>query len=302
MARKVKPVLVSVPASTSNLGSGFDTLGLAVNLHNHICVTRAPRPGARIVSPIAEEDRRPAEAMMDEAAGELFRRAKTGGFGFTVALEGNVPVARGLGYSAAARLGVAAALNELIGAGLVRQQLLELVTALEGHPDNASPALFGGFTVSGMAGGEVRCLRFPVPPKLKLVTLIPRFRITTEKARSLLPRTHSRTDAAHALNRAALITAAFAARDYQALRGLFDDRFHQPYREALIPGLARVIRAGEAAGAIGGFLSGSGSAIICLTLEKPLAVAKAMKKELPDSEVQVLVADNDGLQIRTTNS
>jgi homoserine kinase len=192
---------------------------------------------------------------------------------------------------------VVAGLNALSGAGLDRQQLLELVTALEGHPDNASPAIFGGFTVSGKVGESVRCLRFRVDPQLKLVTLIPRFKISTEKARSFLPETFARGDAAHSLNRAALITAAFASNDYGALRGLFDDRVHQPYREPLIPALSRVIRAGEASGAIGGFLSGSGSAIICLSLDKPEAVAQAMHKELPDSELNILTADNEGFQI-----
>src|SRR5205823_10257143 len=124
---------------------------------------------------------------------------------------------------------------------------------------------------------------FDVDAKLKLVTLLPRFRVSTEQARKLMPETLSRADAAHGLNRASLITAAFASGNYGQLRGIFDDRIHQPYREPLIPQLSRVIRAGEAASAIGGFLSGSGSAIICLTLERPEAVAEAMKNELPDS-------------------
>jgi homoserine kinase len=148
-----------------------------------------------------------------------------------------------------------------------------------------------------MAGQTVRCLGFRVSSKLKLVTLIPRFKISTEKARNLLPADLSWTDAAHALNRAALITAAFASSNYAALKGVFDDRMHQPYRERLIPQLSRVIRAGEATGAIGGFLSGSGSAIICLALKEAEAVGLAMKKELPDSELKILSADNTGFQI-----
>jgi homoserine kinase len=218
-------------------------------------------------------------------------------FGIEVALEGNIPVARGLGYSATARLGVVAALNELSGVGWNREKLLELTTALEGHPDNASPAIFGGVTVSGIVGRDVRCLRFRVNPKLKLVTLVPLFQISTEKARTLLPKALSRADATHSLNRAALITAAFAGKNYESLRGLFDDRIHQPYREPLIPQLGQVIRAGERAGAIGGFLSGSGSAIICLTLENSEAVAKAMWEQLPSSEMLTLTTDNTGFRI-----
>jgi len=99
------------------------------------------------------------------------------------------------------------------------------------------------------------------------------------------------------LNRAALITAALAAGDYEALRGVFDDRIHQPQRAALIPQLARVIHAGERAGVIGGFLSGSGSAIICLAVQNTDAVARAMQRQLPDSTIKILTADNEGFKV-----
>ena len=250
--------------------------------------------------------------MVAEVSREFFARAGISPFGVEVSMHGNVPMARGLGFSATARLGMVAALNELSGAAWDRQQLLELVTFLEGHPDNASPAIFGGFTVSGMVAEArsvergsrqaVRCMRFAVNPELSLITLIPRFKVNTEKARRLVPENFSRDDAVHGLNRAALITAAFAAEDYDSLRGLFDDRIHQPYREPLIPQLSRVIRAGEAAGAIGGFLSGSGSAIICLSLRAPQAVTEAMRKELPDSETEILAPDNHGFQIESVDS
>ena len=297
MARSAKSVLVRVPASTSNLGSGFDTLGLAVHLHTHVRVTLAADKAIDIVSPIRDEERAGAQAIVEKAAVEFFQRSHSAPFGIKISLQSNVPVARGLGYSATVRLGVVAGLNALSETGWNRDQLLDLITALEGHPDNASPAIFGGFTVSGMVKQTVRCLKFRVSPELKLITLIPRFKVSTEKARSLLPERLGRADAAHGLNRAALITAAFAAKNYEALSGLFDDRVHQPYRETLIPQLTSVIRAGEGAGAIGGFLSGSGSAIICLTLERSQAVASAMKKESPDSQVEILSANNAGFQI-----
>jgi homoserine kinase len=232
-----------------------------------------------------------------EAARLFFRRAKAPAFPFAISVEGNIPIARGLGASGALRAGVVAGLNELTGANLGRQSLLEMVTELEGHPDNASPALLGGCTVSGRVGKEVRCVRFAVSPALKIVTLIPNFRVETEEARRLIPQSFSKADTAHVLNRAALIAAAFAAKNYDALRGLFDDRVHQPYRAPLVPQLNAVIRAGEKAGAIGGFLSGSGSAIICLALENETRIAQAMAHELRMSKVAVLRADNTGLRI-----
>jgi homoserine kinase len=281
----MKSVTVRVPASTSNLGSGFDTLGLAVNLYNRVTISPANAKRADL-APIVRE-----------AAEIFFRRARVSPVNFEISIRGNIPMARGLGASGALRTAVVAGLNEVTGARIEKQRLLEIVTDLEGHPDNASPALLGGCTVSGRVGREVRCIRFAVSPKLKIITLIPNFRVETEEARRLIPQAFSKGDTAHSLNRAALIAAAFAAKDYEALRGLFDDRLHQPHRLPLVPQLNAVIRAGEKAGAIGGFLSGSGSAIICLALERAEQIAVAMGRALPNSETLILRADNRGLSV-----
>jgi homoserine kinase len=280
----MQSVIMRVPASTSNLGSGFDTLGLAVNLYNTVTLTMSSQ-------------RTDLAPIVREAAKLFFRRAKVSPIHFDLSIRGNIPIARGLGASGALRAAVVAGLNELTRARLPKQTILEIITDLEGHPDNASPALLGGCTVSGRVGKEVRCLRFAVSPKLKIITLIPNFRVETEEARRLIPQTFSKTDTAHSLNRAALIAAAFAAKNYEALRGLFDDRLHQPYRLPLVPQLNAVIRSGEKAGAIGGFLSGSGSAIICLALECADKISAAMLRALPGSQVLTLQADNRGLQV-----
>lgn len=294
-------VTVQVPASTSNLGSGFDTLGLAVRLSNGVTVRRQPGVDIEPAGAMPEEDRSWLREALTTAAARFFQTCGVPPFGARVTLSGNVPVARGLGASATVRVGLLAGLNALAGRPATREDLLAMATALEGHPDNASPALYGGFTVSGrVADGDrirVRCLSFPVQPRLKIVILIPRFGISTEDARRLLPRTYSKSDAAHALNRSALITAALAGGRYEDLRGLFDDRMHQPYRERLLPALPAVIRAGETAGALGGFLSGSGSSIICLTLAQPEAVARAMRRQLPESSVKIVTAENRGLRV-----
>ncbi len=290
-------ISVLVPGSTSNLGSGFDTLGMAVNLYNRITVTRRDGRGVYVVSVLQDPHLCRARAMLDQAAHLFFSRANKPPFAVEFSLTGDVPFGRGLGASATARLGLLLALNQLSLANLNPQQLLELGTELEGHPDNVSPALFGGFTVSGQVGGVVRCLNFPVDAGLKLITLIPNLEISTEAARKLVPSSFSKIDTAHSLNRTALITAAFVARNYAQLKGLFDDRFHQPYRQQLIPKLSAVVRAAEAAGAIGGWLSGSGSAIMCVTMRNPAGVATAMQCEWPDSDVKILVADNEGARI-----
>jgi len=234
--------------------------------------------------------------MLTEAAQAFFRAARKPAFGCEIAIDGDVPLARGLGSSVTARLGCVAALNRLTGEPLDQDGLFQLVTRLEGHPDNAAPALFGGFTASTMIKGEARAIRFPVSPRARFVTLIPNFEVSTPMARTLVPQQFSKADTVHNLTRVALITAAFASGKLEALRGCFDDRIHQPYREQLIPQLSRVIRAGEKAGAIGGWLSGSGSTIVCLTLQEPEAVAAAMHRVLPDSTLHLLTADATGLK------
>lgn len=290
-------VTVRVPGSTANLGPGFDTLGIALQVYNHARVTPVPgRRGPCITSAIADEARAGATELVAEAARSFFRRTRQKSFGFDIHLSGDVPIARGLGSSVTVRLGVVAALNQLAGANLDRQQLFELVSELEGHPDNAAPGTFGGFTAAAMVGGKARCVRFGVKPAFRFVALIPPFEVSTEKARTLVPATFSKADTVHCLTRVSLITAAFASGNAEALRGAFDDRIHQPYREALIPQLSRVIRAGEKAGAIGGWLSGSGSTIICLATENPEAIGAAMLRQLPGSEVRVLGSDRDGVR------
>jgi homoserine kinase len=297
MGSAMQTLTVRVPCSTSNLGSGFDTLGLALALHNELRVSRQPAPGVVLDHVPEGADRALLPGMLEEASQFFFKWIKQPPFGATVALASSIPAGRGLGASATARLGMVAALNTLGGSPLNRDELLDLVTTLEHHPDNASPCLLGGFTVSGMVDGRVRCLSFPVSAEVKFVTLVPDFQIATNEARKLVPATYSKADAVHGLNRASLISAAFSSGNYQALRGVFDDRVHQPYREKLIPQLSRVIRAGENAGAIGGWLSGSGSAIMCMTLEKVDSILAAMQAELPNSRMLVLTADNRGMEI-----
>jgi homoserine kinase len=313
---------IRVPASTSNLGSGFDTLGLGVNLYSQIEARVSTVVGIRLASPAGEQGHAGLIKILDQAANLFFQRCHVEAFGLEIGLSGNVPIGRGLGYSATVRVGVLAALNEICARKVDRRVLLTLATELEGHPDNASPSIFGGFTVSGIVEDkhvsrtdsplttalsplreegenerEVRCISFPVSEALRLVTLIPDFPISTEEARKLMPASFSKSDAAHGLNRAALITAAFASGDLESLRGLFDDRIHQPYREPLVPGLRHVIAAGENAGALGGFLSGSGSAIICLALENAVTISEAMRRVLPQSEVLILEPDNHGFVV-----
>ncbi|MFM7102547.1 MAG: homoserine kinase, partial [Verrucomicrobiota bacterium] len=273
-----RSVTVRVPGSTSNLGSGFDTLGLALRIYNRVTVTVGGVARTRLTSPLDAGARAGATAMVREAAAAFFRAAGRRREAFEIHVAGDVPLARGLGSSTTVQLGCVAALNALAGAPLSRHQVFELVAGLEGHPDNAAPATYGGFTVAGLIAGGARVQRFAVPRAARFVTLIPDYEVRTSEARRLLPGSYPVADVAHALSRAALVTAAFARGDLAGLRDCFDDRVHQPYRQTLIPALGPVIEAGVRAGAVGGWLSGSGSTIICLATGGTEAVAGAMTR------------------------
>ena len=273
-------VTVRVPASTSNLGPGYDCLGVALRLYNNVTVQRGGRGKAT--------------PMMREAADAFFERAACKPFAFSSTIKGNVPVSRGLGSSVTVRLGVLFGLNELSGRVLRREQLFEICTDLEGHPDNAAPAAFGGFNVSR----GVRRQRFAVSSALKFVLLIPDFEVRTADARALLPDRLRRSDAIASCGNACTITASFASGDYEQMRGAFEDGLHQPFRKPLIPFFDDVVAAGEQEGALGVFLSGSGSTIAAVTLEHGRRIADAMRGTAgARGQTIVTTADNRGARL-----
>lgn len=277
----MQQVTVRVPASTSNLGPGFDCLGIALRIYNQVSVSRGRG--------------QPLAAMARSAAEAFFERAEHKPFSFSCAIVGDVPRSRGLGSSVTLRLGVLHGLNELADRPLQRRDIFEVCAHLEGHPDNAAPACYGGFNV---ARGLERQM-FTVSAQLHFVLLVPDFEIATSEARRLLP---SRVDRLHAVENsrnACAITAAFASREYHALRGAFVDHLHQPFRKKLIPFLDKVITAAESAGALGAFLSGSGSTICAITLRSPEKVARAMLAAAasPGAGTIITATDNRGARL-----
>lgn len=279
----MQKVTVRIPASTSNLGPGFDCLGIALRLYNNVTISR--RRGG------------PAAPMVRAAAAAFFHRANRQTFPFSSAITGDIPASRGLGSSAALRLGVIIGLNELAGRPLQRQQVFEICSALEGHPDNAAPAAYGGFNV---VRDEQR-QAFTVSAQLHFVLLVPNFEIATARARRALPSRVDRLTAVENCRNACSVTAAFASREYDKLRGAFVDHLHQPFRKKLIPFLDNVIAAAESAGALGAFLSGSGSTICAVTLRSPEKVSRAMLAAANSDGARTIVtsADNRGARLLT---
>ena len=284
---KIQRATVQIPGTTANLGPGFDCLGIALSIYNVMTVERA--------------DASIPEPMIDQAAAAFFAESHGTPFTFRWSIAGDVPRSRGLGSSVTVRLGLLYGLNELAGLPLTRRQLFLLCAHLEGHPDNAAPAAFGGFTVAGANG---RVARFEVDATLSFILLIPDFETETTSARKVMPKTLSVPDAVFSLGNACALTAAFASKDYASLRGAFADRIHQPYRTPLIPFLPDVLAAAESAGALGGFLSGSGSTIAAVTLQNADAVSKAMAvaSGLKVCGIRIVNADNEGVKTLSIHS
>jgi homoserine kinase len=293
----MQQITVRVPASTSNLGPGFDSLGIALRIYNSITV--APAASRTQSHP----------PIVAEAADRFFKQTHRRAFAFSYSTTERIPRCRGLGSSAAVRLGVLMALNCISGSPLDRLTIFELCNELEGHPDNAAPAAFGGFTVTASASvadprtvpgrrGVRTIQHFPISSGLNFVLLIPDVEIATSTARKILPSKISHAAAARSCANACALTAAFVSQDYTKLRGAFGDYLHQPFRAKLISFLPDVIAAAEQAGALGAFLSGSGSTVAAVTLRAPKKIAAAMERAgKTPAQIVITRADNRGAQI-----
>ncbi|HTJ78629.1 MAG TPA: homoserine kinase [Rariglobus sp.] len=301
MSKLPSTVTVRVPGSTSNCGAGFDTLGLALQIHNRVVLTRIDGPAPQPVSP---SDGR-AQAMVEATAAAFFAAARKEAFGFSYGIIGDVPAARGLGSSVTVIGGVLGGLNALSGAGLSRHQLVAIATALEGHPDNAAAGILGGFCVArcdAATNAYVDTVRIELPTTLAFVAASPEVEMLTKESRGVLPATLPYFDAVKSINSAAYLVAAMVAGDYDRLRSAVTDYMHEPYRLPKIPGGRSAIEAGVVAGAYTGWLSGSGSTVLCVAPRVTAeAVANAMQAAFSSaglrSTVRVLTADNTGMAV-----
>lgn len=285
-----------VPASTTNLGHGFDCLGIALGAANTISVD--PATSASVVAPGAPDEglARMATQVRDACA----KRWNTTIPGFTVRVGGDVPVARGMGSSSTIYLGVAAACQRLANRPFAKQELLEIAAVEEGHPDNAAAACMGGFTIVAATPNGLRWSRFAVPADLVAVVAIPPFEVKTSEARRILPQEVSRAELVRGLQRSALITAVLASGKVSELTGLFDDAWHEQYRATVNPGLIEARAAAQKAGAVGTILSGSGSTVLSFSERKhaPVvaeAVLASYRTRGVAAEVRTLEFDNAGL-------
>ncbi len=269
-------VHVRVPATTANLGPGFDVLGMALGLWNEIRV--APSPRLDIV--ITGE----GEGILPRDEGNLVYRAMqrlAAHVGrplppLRLEMTNRIPLQAGLGSSSAAIVGGLRAATALLDVEVDQGDLLRLAVEMEGHPDNVAPALYGGLVAVVMDEAGPIVASFPVPEDMRVAVVLPDVRVSTEDARRLLPASVPHADAVFNVGRAVLTVHALTRGDFPLLARVMRDRLHEPFRKRLIPGFDDVVAAGKAAGAAAVVISGSGPALAAFAREGHETIAQAM--------------------------
>jgi homoserine kinase len=286
-------VTVRVPATTANLGPGFDCLGMALDLWNEIRVTPADHVSVSVTG--EGEDTLPSGAgnLVYRSIQRLFEAAGAPPPLLGLRCLNRIPLERGLGSSAAAIVGGLVAGRALLdrtpGGDAPRfedHDLLDMAVDIEGHPDNVSAALLGGLRLIVSDEGSLLAPPVPLPADLRSVIFVPRRKIATEDARAVLPRTVSREDAVYNMGRVGLLVNALASGRLEDLPAATRDRLHQPYRQRLFPAMKVIFRAALDAGGLGVFLSGSGSTILALTRGKEMTVAYEMAEAARQANVE----------------
>ncbi len=292
---------IRVPATSANLGPAFDCLALALSLYNTFTVAVAESGSVTVCGEgagVLRGDERNMFFQAYRAAAELAGRDAPS---LKVEAENGIPVARGLGSSAAAIVAGTLAADELLSLQWTPSEVLHSALTLEPHTDNLVGALCGGLTASINDEGDVRWLKLPPPAGLKAVLSVPAYELETVRARSVLPATVPFADAVDNLARAVLLTAALAGGDVARIRGMMSDRLHQPYRAQLTPGAAEAIAAAQDAGALGAAVSGAGPTVIALATDGETQIERAMEAAFAERGIEArcfsVDVDADGAQV-----
>ncbi|WP_353259298.1 homoserine kinase [Prochlorothrix hollandica] len=304
-------ITVTVPATTANLGPGFDCLGAALSLYNSFTFSLlAPEtqdyPQIFVEGSGSSSLSLGSDNLLYQAIVRFYQALGQTPPPLHISIQMGVPLARGLGSSATAIVGGLVGANVLAGEPLGPAQIRDLAIELEGHPDNVVPAQQGGccLAATGIAGDQDwQISEVPWHPALVPVVAIPQFELSTEKARQVLPSTYSRADAIFNAAHVGLLLRGLDSGHGPWLRAALQDRIHQPYRQSLIPGFAAVHQAAIAAGAYGLVISGAGPTLLALTTpDKGEGVAQAMAQawESAQATVQVLALDRSGAKVQVT--
>ena len=296
----LRRVTVRAPATSANMGPGFDCLGIALDIWNVITV-EVGTEGLRISGQGEDELPRDRSNMVWQSIARVFREAGRPVPAMSLSCHNDIPTARGLGSSSAALVGGLTAGNELCGRPFSQTDLLQFAAEIEGHPDNVAPALFGGMQIAIYDDDRVISAPVPVPEDLSAVLYIPSQPMPTKEARGLLQNEVPRADAVFNIGRAALLVRAMATGDLKHLDVATDDLLHQPARQSIFFPMKNIIRAALGAGALGAFLSGAGSTVLALATEKEFTIgyemADAAAKSGIDGEVRITRPTTQGASV-----
>jgi homoserine kinase len=291
---------IQIPATTANIGPGFDCLGMALSLYNDIeCELTDEGLDIEISGEGSIKLPRDVGNLIARSMQRVFDQVNFDQHGLRIRSINRIPLMGGLGSSSAAIAGGLVAANELSGNQLTRDELLTLAIEIEGHPDNVAPALFGGLVI--VASDDRGSIVSQVDvPEMKVVIVTPNLRVSTEEARRILPQSISRADAIFNMSRTALVVQALSHGDFDLLKRVLDDRLHQPYRQKLITGYADVVDAARSLGAATA-ISGSGPSLIAFAPDRHPAIAEAMQNAFKQNGVEsrawILDVDRAGAQV-----
>lgn len=302
-------VKVRVPGTTANCGPGFDAVGIACTIYNELELILSDE-GSLVIEIEGEgkgiiptDNENVVYQVIESVLAKVGKKYQ----GIHIKMNNQIPLSRGLGSSAAAIVAGLFAANEATGNILSKDDLLDMATAIEGHPDNVAPAIFGGITTSVMEDEQAHYLRFLPPAKLSMVLAIPDFNLSTHAARQVLPQTVPFKDAVFNISRTALVIGALCQGEFQHLRYALGDKIHQPYREHLIPGMGQVFDAALGKGALGVALSGAGPCLIafaqdpCDESDRCKEIGLAMVEAFTNNEIAakylVLDIDTEGAKV-----
>jgi len=266
-------IKVKVPATSANMGPGFDCFGIALNLYNVVSACEIDG-GLEIMSSdltVCRSEERNRKNLVYRAMCEVFSKAEYEPKGIKIIHgKSEIPRTRGLGSSAACAVAGVLLANEIAGHPFTRRELLNMAVKIEGHCDNATPAMYGGFGASFIKNGVTYFDTVPVMDSIRFVLFVPHFTVSTQKSRKSLPHSVPLGDAVNNISHAAMMGMAFASGNFKGLPLLFSDAIHEKHRKSSIPNADFLIKASSKFGAYGTYVSGSGPTLAAVVSEKRL--------------------------------
>lgn len=295
-------IKIQVPATSANLGSGFDSLGLALKLYNYVLMDEWD--GIDITTSDGSDVPCDETNLIYSSAKFLFELCGRPFSGLKLIQENNIPMTRGLGSSSACIVAGLVGANALLKKPLSKDDLVNLAARLEGHPDNSTPAILGGLVTSVFDGNRVYSVKVPISGRLKFAAFIPDFELKTEVARSALPKEISHRDAVYNLSRAALMTASLFSGKLENLRVAAQDKLHQPYRLKFIEGAEDIFNLAYKHGAYAAYISGAGPTLMAMVNVTDIGFVDRVKNELaaafPSWKLCMLDCDENGATVLNT--